>query len=69
MNDEFEKPFGRPSGWGPELGKGKNVGHHAPEKIHSLLREAKVKRLLSRMALDPEFKARILVMVDEVDKV
>ncbi len=54
------RPAGRPSIWPTELGHGVQKNNRFPAPIWSLLRELPVKRLLARLAMDPEAKAEIL---------
>lgn len=63
-----EKKRGRPSGYPPELGLGVKKNPRYPMPIHELLQEQLVKDLLSRMALDPDFKVEVLGLVENPDK-
>lgn len=58
--NEKSRPVGRPSIWPIELGRGVKKNHRLPIPIWALLRELPVKRLLARLATDPEAKAEIL---------
>jgi hypothetical protein len=60
-----ERKRGRPSGYPPELGLGVKKNPRYPLPIHQLLQEQAVKNLLSRMAMDDDFKNKILIQVEE----
>lgn len=56
---------GRKTVWSEELGLGVKINRRFPKAIHKMLSEKAVKALLNRMAIDPAFKQRILVQVEE----
>jgi len=63
-DDEPKKPG--PKGiFSPELGAGVKKNPRFPAPIFELLYDDNVKRVLNRMALDPDFKAKVLGMVEE----
>ena len=66
MKENREKPGRKPYPWDSSLGEIKNAGHKLPVGIHSLIRNYDVKAHLEKIATDPDFKAKVLGMVDEV---
>ena len=65
MTKDRQKPGPKPYPWDESLGEVRPVGHWLPEEVHKILHKKENKAVIERMALDPEFKAEVLKMVDE----
>jgi len=66
FDDEEPKKRGPKGIFSPELGPGVKRNPRFPAPIFELLYTDEVKRVLDRMATDPDFKAKVLDMVDEL---
>jgi len=56
---------GPKSEWDFSLGGVKKISRSYPKAICDLLLEVEVKRLLNRMAIDPDFKLSVLRLIDK----
>lgn len=54
-----KKKRGAPSVYDESLGTGTHYNHYAPDKVHDLLKNRATKKVLSKMALDENYKQQV----------
>jgi len=61
-----DKPGPKAYEWDERMGPVKNRGQRYPVLGHEILKKHSTMALIERMALEPDFKAKVLGMVDEL---